>query len=514
MSEFTPSPLQQAIFDAVANPEGGNLVIEAVAGSGKTTTIVRACALMAGSAVFLAFNKNAADEIASRFAELGITDKRASTFHSLGWGALLRYAKGRTGSAPKIDGKKSYEIVDWVIDAGHMEKDVALAVQSAAVQLVSLAKQHGVGYLAPDRPETWRHLMDHFGVEVETEGYTDEQAVLLARMVLKRSVQVGEQACDFDDMIYLPLLWNLRLFQNDWVVIDEAQDTNPVRRALAKRALRAGGRLVAVGDPHQAIYGFTGASADAMDLIRKEFSCRVMPLSVSFRCPRAVVAEARKFVPHIEPHPGAPEGEVTVIGALRAADLRPTDAVLCRNTAPLVEAAYRLIGQKVGCRVLGREIGAGLIKLIKNQKAKTVPILLERLAAWRGREVAKWAAKGQEGRAQSAEDRVQAIEVLASQMPAKSGIADLVRVIESMFDDGHNGGLITLSTVHKAKGLEWDRVVILEPSLMPSKWARQEWQKAQEVNLQYVAVTRAKATLVMADVIGTAMESETAGEAA
>jgi len=65
---------------------------------------------------------------------------------------------------------------------------------------------------------------------------------------------------DFDDQLYLPLLWKLRLFQNDFVFIDEAQDTNPVRRALAKLALRPGGRLIAVGDPRQAIYGFTGAS--------------------------------------------------------------------------------------------------------------------------------------------------------------------------------------------------------------------------------------------------------------
>jgi superfamily I DNA/RNA helicase len=56
-------------------------------------------------------------------------------------------------------------------------------------------------------------------------------------------------------------------------------------------------------------------------------------------------------------------------------------------------------------------------------------------------------------------------------------------------------GCLTLCTVHKAKGLEWNRVYILDEFLMPSKYARQAWQQQQETNLQYVAVTRAKQEL-------------------
>ena len=58
-----------------------------------------------------------------------------------------------------------------------------------------------------------------------------------------------------------------------------------------------------------------------------------------------------------------------------------------------------------------------------------------------------------------------------------------------------NEPTLTLSTCHKAKGREWQRVAILEPELMPSKWARQDWQYQQEQNLIYVAYTRTQSEL-------------------
>ena len=70
--------------------------------------------------------------------------------------------------------------------------------------------------------------------------------------------------------------------------------------------------------------------------------------------------------------------------------------------------------------------------------------------------------------------------------------------LESMFDDAKEAGKLTLSTVHKAKGKEYPTVLILRPELMPSRAARQDWQWDQEINLMYVACTRAKSTLIYA----------------
>jgi len=71
--------------------------------------------------------------------------------------------------------------------------------------------------------------------------------------------------------------------------------------------------------------------------------------------------------------------------------------------------------------------------------------------------------------------------------------------IDALFSDNRDGSVLTLATVHKSKGLEWDRVFILDPKLMPSKYARQQWQLDQETNIHYVAITRARQELYYID---------------
>jgi superfamily I DNA/RNA helicase len=286
------------------------------------------------------------------------------------------------------------------------------------------------------------------------------------------------------------------------VIVDEAQDTNPVRRAIAHLALKDGGRLYAVGDDAQSIYGFTGASVDAMDLIRRGFNCRELPLTVSYRCARAVVERARTWVDHIEPSEFAPEGEV--IDELPLAEtlsrLEATDAILCRNTAPLVSVAYGLIARGRACRILGREIGEGLVNLIENQRAQGIKGLLTKLDVFKARECAKFIAKGEERRAEAVADRVDCIVTIIDALDEKSRtIPALIAKIRGMFVDEKKGEVqtvLTLCTAHKSKGKEWDRVAILCPDLMPSRAARQDWQYQQELNLCYVAATRAKHTLI------------------
>src|SRR5690606_18120963 len=103
---------------------------------------------------------------------------------------------------------------------------------------------------------------------------------------------------------------DLRVREFDNVLVDEAQDLNVAQRILIRRMLKEGGRLIAVGDPRQAIYGFRGADSDSFRLIGEEFNATDLPLTVTFRCPKAVVAQAQRYVSHIQAHETAPEGEV------------------------------------------------------------------------------------------------------------------------------------------------------------------------------------------------------------
>ena len=246
----------------------------------------------------------------------------------------------------------------------------------------------------------------------------------------------------------------------------------------------------------QSVYGFTGASTDAMKLIKQEFSCIDLPLTVSYRCSKAVIERAQTLVPYIEAAPGAKQGSVSELPLVDTlAMLSDKDAILCRNTAPLLELAFQIIAQGRGCFVAGRDIGRGLIGLIEKQKAKGIERLLEKLAAYQEREVAKFTAKGEEHKAESLSDRIDCIRIVIKHLPETSRtIPALVAKIESMFSD--NGNNLTLSTMHKSKGREWNNVAIYRPELCPSRWARQEWQQEQERNLLYVAWTRAKVNLI------------------
>lgn len=502
------SPQQTVIYQWVESGKG-NGIVEAVAGSGKTTTLIEAVRRMKGSVAFLAYNKKIATEIESRLQRVQTTARvKSGTFHSFGFGAVMKALPGT-----KMDDKKMTKIAAGL--------EVPEELQAFALQCVSLAKQSAIGVLTSFEDDAaWQRLVDHYDVDdmllsnpfkreefSEAEMDARVQAGLAwAKKLLKKSVDTDKVGFDFDDMIYAPLVHDMRMWLNQWVLIDEAQDTNPARRAFAKKILAPGGRLLAVGDPRQAIYGFTGADNDALDIIAREFSATRLPLTVSYRCAKAVVAQAQTLVDHIQAAPTAPEGGFGMITAGEFAadyhkELAATDAVLCRNTKPLVELAFALIQKGIGCHVEGKDIGRGLVALCRRwKKAATVADLLDRLEDYLARQTERFLAKGQEMKAESLSDRVETIKVIASGLADDAPLSELVARINNLFEDTEPGSPsrhVTLSTVHKSKGREWERVFIYgRNKFMPSKFARQAWQMDQEVNLQYVAITRAKRTLV------------------
>lgn len=521
---FAASAYQARIFEWIATGRGSCVVV-AVAGSGKSTTIKHSLLYISprASVQVLAFNKPIADDmnagIKKLFAETGhsMPGLRCGTFHSLG-NYAVRKALGIDKDV-QPDGRKCQKLCEEWLDYNDRDENTGgprylpngkpfvpegIMYGDYACRLVAFAKGQGIGVLEPDTLEKWWDLARHHDLTLDHEDADETRAIEIARELLTRSNAAAKERhlLDFDDMLYLPLLYRLRLWQNDWVFVDEAQDTNPVRRALAKLALKPGGRLVAVGDPRQAIYGFTGASHDAIDLIKREFSAVELPLTVSYRCAQSVVRQAQTIVDYIEAAPSAPEGKVETLQIKDTIKLLGEhDAVLCRTNAPLVNLAYQLIASGKPCKILGREIGVGLVKLIRNLKADSISHLLERVETWQAREVAKYTGRGEENKAQSVSDRAECIRVVAENLNEDDyTIAALVARIEGLFSD--TNGCLMLSTAHKSKGREWDRVAILRPDLMPSKWARQQWQQTQEQNLQYVAWTRAKSHLIF-------MEGET-----
>jgi len=194
----------------------------------------------------------------------------------------------------------------------------------------------------------------------------------------------------------------------------------------------------------------------------------------------------------IESHPSAPEGEVKHLEIYLPSDFPPSGAILCRNAAPLVAFAYSLLRRDVPCRILGRDIGASLISIVKKTRAINLDDFLDKLEIWRNREVERCLKEDRVP--DRIHDQAECLHFFVDSLDEDSRTVDsLVAKIELMFTDEPQATRLTLSTVHKAKGLEFETVFILDfEKYMPSRWAKQEWQKVQERNLIYVAVTRAK----------------------
>lgn len=491
------SQFQEAVFSFVKNGKG-SAVVEAVAGSGKTTTLVEAVRHMVGDVAVMAYNKKMGDELKVRLSD--VRNANAGTCHSFGLKAFTK-----SGIRPNVDARKVGNIVGTLLKK---EEDFMFAF---ICKLVGLAKDAGIGFLNGgdmNDHSQWQRLIDHHDLSIENGDVDYSKAIDLAITTLKKS-NLDKNTIDFGDMIYMPLFFGLKIDQYDWVLVDEAQDTNATRRALAEAMLKPNGRLIAVGDPRQAIFGFTGADHDALDLIRNSFKAITLPLSTCYRCGKAIIAHAKQWNSTIEAHESNGEGKVTqtrfedFFKSVETLNLSGNDGILCRKNAPLMDLAFSLIRKGIACRVEGKDIGAGLVALAQKWKVQDLNKLVERLTSFRNREVSKMIEKGLETKAEQVEDKVDTLLVLVDRCKEQNrhNVQDLVSLIKSMFSDSGdnytNKNIVTLSSVHKAKGLEWNRVFLLgREQFMPSKYAKKAWQKGQEQNLIYVAVTRAISELV------------------
>lgn len=253
---------------------------------------------------------------------------------------------------------------------------------------------------------------------------------------------------------------------------------------------------------HNSIYGFRGADHDAIPNVISEFSATTLPLSITYRCPITHVELAKKIVPEFEAWDRARVGSIaysTVEDTINSRLMSPGTMVLCRTNAPLAELAYRLIRAEIPVLVRGRDIGTGLIALVKKLSTgedDLIPNLMGRLVEYRNGEQERLVkANASEGRFQSLEDRVSTIMALSE---GQKTVGDLVTQINKLFSDENKSGYVVCSSVHRAKGLEAEHVIIIRPDLLPMR-TKSVWAARQERNLQYVAYTRSKDTLVFAE---------------
>lgn len=475
------STFQEDIFSWVNNPVE-HLMIEAGAGCGKTTTIVelyrRLVEAGKGTSIptvlFMAFNKKIAVELESRFVP-------AMTMNSFGFRVVLRNLPGVKLEVNKL----RYLCKDLNIDS----KKFGLAQRC-----VELMK----AYLYPrtSNGASVQALIEERGLsedKVDMDLCNRIAAVFDASLTDKFTV-------DFADQIAYPYYWNMSIPKHDYVIIDECQDLSPSKLMLVSQAV--GKKIVTVGDPFQAIYGFCGADSESMSTIKTQFNPVVKELPVTYRCGKRIVKEAhdKGVAPkNYQAGPDNHEGEVTSLTMKAFEDeVKPKDFVLCRVSAPLVKGCFSLIKKGVRAQIVGKDVGERLLRLVdKIMKQSTAGLIganeigafCEQYTDYRRNELHNLRKADKDAAADRLEDELDCLFVFTEGLRS---IADMKLKISNMFDDSINPNAVIFSTIHKAKGLEAERVFCLPYKCKPPK---DEKQKQEEKNLLYVQITRAKTYL-------------------
>ena len=532
------SKFQVAVFDFIADITKGNCVINAVAGSGKTTTILEAAIRALSQFVarftadrygnrkrisevlFLAFNNSIVSEIADKLFKLfGIRNGKdgidVRTLHSQGRACLAKeyYKIFRTNPPTDKDGANAWvcktKWLDYISDNAlrmshtSIPEDMLSTFVSNCTDLFNKCR---VELVYGGQTIRIQKVADHYGIvcvadEIEVVSELLRNAYKLTADNLRR--------IDFTDMVVIPAANAGRITsipKYKLVFVDECQDLNEAQRTLLLASIdkENNGRFVAVGDPRQAINGFAGASCDSFDLLKVLANGNELGLSVCYRCGKAIIDLAQQIVPQIEACEGAGEGEIRHETKL---NVKAGDMVLCRKSAPLVRTCLRLIANGIPAQVKGKDIAKGLKELIERQKTNDLDRLYIKLEQEVERLRTKMVEEGVEDVANNPrflamQDKVQCIQVLGENAKC---VADIVANLDRLFAEDekvkeNKGSFVTLSTIHKAKGLEADNVTILLPEKLPLVWKGQlDWEYEQEMNLKYVAITRAKKVLTFLD---------------
>ena len=493
------SNYQLAILDFINNGNG-NLVVEASAGSGKSYTLIKCVEEIPGDKRILlsAFNRDIANVLKRKAKDM--PNVNVCTLHSLGLQMLQR---NYPNEELALDEFKYKSYLNTNIKTLSSINTYELSKRDFARYMNNIEDFINFGrcYLC----ETVKDL-DFIADRYDIDTIADEKEIALD--VLEYGKHNLSQI-DYTDMIWLPnvLFCKPIGLQYDWIFIDEAQDLSVCQREIVLKCRKINTRMVLVGDSEQALYSFASSDPESFKKLKELPNTSSLPLSISYRCAKNIVNFAKQIVPTIEENNDGREGEIKY--DVQLDEIKDGDMVLCRNNAPLMQVYVDFIKQGKKCFIRGKDIGLNLKNMVKRTGievlnkniqndgvfARLYDLLFDMINEIVSKYNISYYDAVESAIVSNRLDMIKALEILSSDINTAD---ELIERINNIFSDRKKGG-ISLSTIHKAKGLEADNVYIVCRHLMPSSRAKKEWEIRQEYNLMYVAYTRAKNILGFVD---------------
>lgn len=460
---------------SVINWKGRHLVVNAFAGTGKTTTLVRyAQANSDRRMLYLAYNRAVRDEAERKFP----FNVECKTSHQLAWMKFGKHLKPRLTPNLRIT-------------------DIARKLNTRHWPLVRMALTTLNHFLcSASLTLSYEHLPD----ENDREGL-DASKILAAAQFLWNEMSRIDSTFPVTHDTYL------KLFQLsapdlskrwDTILFDEAQDANPVISSLV---LTQSCNVVLVGDRHQQIYRFRGAD-NALNAPALEGADRLW-LTQSFRFGPAVAEMANVLLARQEEtHPVIGNG-----GCDEVVDRLPADVsrytVLSRTVAGVIGAAlYESMEEK-------RVFWVGGIEGYKTEELEDLywfsVDMPERMRTPRlSREYRDFEEYKSIAKATSDVEMNQAISLLDKYFP----LPQKLQVLRRQATTNEKDADVVVSTAHRSKGLEWDTVILNDDFSDITDPLLSEAARTDETNLLYVATTRARKLLVRNELLKLLCEQE------
>lgn len=510
---FELSEYQQKIKTYFTQYPHNNMAIEALAGSGKTSTALMLTELTTTSDVYVAFNKSIQLEMKEKLKN---PKTKCYTMHGLAL-SVVRYNLEKIQKEINLDNFKIHKIIDELFE-GEYKNDKKLNtieykdyLKDNYITLYNIIRLKNIEILDADVIEWTCDELGIFQSTSEFDAHTPNQMLNWIERIDNLSLNEFEtnNSIDFTDMLYITLRklqngdWNIPywlLFTN--IYYDEFQDASLLHQKLIRYFKRSNGRFILIYDKNQAIYGFAGADCKATDNVDRMFApVEHFKLPINYRCGSDILKYVnRQFNVGILPRPNATPGDIIRIDEIQLKNkVKPNDFIIGRKNQQLISTAMNLV--KAGIRIFlsDKEIVTKIIKTVKNTKQKTV----EELLKYCNNFLQKYGELKESERKKFDREDIDLIIILINHFGRdhqSSGACEInyfISYIQNMINVENPDGCVRIMSIHKSKGLEAENVFILNEGRVFTELGRSKDMIQQEKNLSYVALTRAKENLYL-----------------